>query len=220
MLLNPTLRIWLFWKRKVKDMKKFIWIAAIAGLMAFTPKEGQLNLGDKAPMTDYEMMDISGKKMSLDGLMGKKGLVVIFSCNTCPFVIGWEDQYPMLANSAERAEIGIVLVNSNEAKRDGEDSMEEMQKHAKEAGYNLPYVVDENSALANAFGANTTPHVFMFDNSWNLVYKGSINDKYEQKSKVATTRWLHDAMMLLSAGNASKISPAETKNIGCSIKRK
>lgn len=201
-------------------MKNILLIALVAGLMAFAPKEGQLDLGDKAPLTDHEMMDISGKKMSLESLMGKKGLVVIFSCNTCPFVLGWEDQYPMLGQAAERADLGIVLVNSNEAKRTGEDSIEEMKKHAKEAGYNMPYVVDENSALANAFGANTTPHVFMFDSSWNLVYKGSINDKYEQKTKVATTRWLHDAMMLLSAGNPQNINPAETKNIGCSIKRK
>lgn len=202
-------------------MKSIVWLALGAVLMASTPKEGQLNIGDKAPMTDYEMKDISGKMMSLDNLNGKNGLVVIFSCNTCPFVIGWEDQYPMLLEIAERADLGIVLVNSNEAKREGADSMDEMVKHATEAGYkNMPYVVDENSALANAFGANTTPHVFMFDNQFNLVYKGSINDKYEQKDKVATTRWLHDAMMHLSAGNPQKISPAETKNIGCSIKRK
>ena len=177
-------------------------------------------MGDKAPMTDYKMEDISGEMMSLEDLKGKKGIVVIFSCNTCPYVLGWEDQYPMLGQTAERGELGIVLVNSNAARRDGDDSMDEMKKHAKEAGYNTPYVVDANSALANAFGANTTPHVFMFDANWNLVYKGAINDKYEQKSKVATTRWLHDAMMLLSAGNAQNIKPAETQNRGCSIKRK
>ncbi len=195
-----------------------ILIASVA--MAFTSTTNTLALGEAAPLTSYEMKDISGKMLSLNTLKKKNGLVVIFSCNTCPFVLGWEDQYPMLAQSAEYAEMGFVLVNSNEAKRAGEDSFEEMQKHAKAAKYNMPYVVDVNAQLADAFGANTTPHVFLFDATMKLVYTGSINDKYEQKDKVATTRWLHDAMMNAASGNASKISPAQTKNIGCSIKRK
>jgi uncharacterized protein (DUF302 family) len=66
----------------------------------------------------------------------------------------------MLGSMADLNKIGMVLVNSNEAKRPGDDSMEEMKKHFKEAGYNTPYVIDENSALANAFLANTTPHVY------------------------------------------------------------
>ena len=201
-------------------MKKLVFVFVAAATMAFTSVNEQLALGDKAPMTAYEMQDISGKIMSLESLKQKNGLVVVFSCNTCPFVLGWEDQYNMLAKQAGYAEIGFVLVNSNEAKREGEDSFEEMKKHAKNAGYTMPYVVDANSQLANAFGANTTPHVFMFDANMNLVYKGSINDKYEQKDKVATTRWLVDAMMLMADGKASAINPAETKNIGCSIKRK
>jgi len=187
---------------------------------AFSVREGQLEVGDKAPLQDYEMQDVSGKVYSLNSLKKDNGLLVIFSCNTCPFVLGWEDQYPMLGTAAERADIGMVLVNSNEAKREGDDSMEEMQAHFKKAGYNTPYVVDANSALANAFGANTTPHVFLFDADLNLVYTGSINDKFEQKDKTATTRWLHDAMMLLASGNANKIDPNTTRNIGCSIKRK
>lgn len=195
-------------------------IFGISFLMAFAGDKEQLPIGAKAPMTDYEMVDVSGKTYTLNSLARDNGLLVIFSCNTCPFVIGWEDQYPMLGKTAERADIGMVLVNSNEAKRLGADSMDEMKKHWEEAGYNTPYVIDENSALANAFLANTTPHVYLFDADMKLVFRGSINDKYEQKDKVATTRWLHDAMMLLADGKAGQISPKETKNIGCSIKRK
>lgn len=203
-------------------MKKLALLIVVIAALAFTQSnaDGKLSLGEKAPMVDYKMTDISGQEFSMVDLKKKNGLVVIFSCNTCPFVLGWEDQYPMLATSAERADIGFVLINSNEAKREGDDSLEEMKKHAEGANYNMPYVVDKDAQLANAFGANTTPHVYMFDANMQLVYTGSINDKYEQKSKVATTRWLHDAMMLMAAGNAQKINPAETKNIGCSIKRK
>lgn len=201
-------------------MKKIIFAVVIAGLAMAFSSDGKLAIGEKAPLPDYEMMDISGKKYTLNSLKKDNGLLVIFSCNTCPFVLGWEDQYPMLGTAAERADIGMVLVNSNEAKREGDDSLEEMKAHFKNAGYNTPYVIDENSQLANAFGANTTPHVYLFDADLNLVFTGSINDKYEQKDKVATTRWLHDAMMLLAAGNADQINPKETNNIGCSIKRK
>lgn len=200
-------------------IKSLLTLATAALLLSATTNE-RLAIGDAAPMPEYKMQDVSGKSFSLNDLKKKNGLLVIFSCNTCPFVLGWEDQYPMLGTAAERAQIGMVLVNSNEAKREGDDSMEEMKKHFEKAGYNTPYVIDENSQLADAFGANTTPHVYLFDANLKLVYTGSINDKYEQKDKTATTRWLHDAMMNLASGNVAKINPNETKNIGCSIKRK
>jgi len=204
----------------MKNMKNlFFTLFAVGALLAYAPS-AKLAIGDTAPLTDYKMLDVSGQSFSLDDIKGKNGLLVIFSCNTCPFVLGWEDQYSMLGYHAKEQGIGVVLVNSNEAKRDGEDSMAEMKKHYEKAGYNTPYVIDENSKLANAFGANTTPHVFLFDGTMKLVYTGSINDKYEQKNKVATTRWLADALIKLAAGNTAAINPQETKNIGCSIKRK
>jgi thioredoxin-related protein len=201
-------------------MKKVLITLLVAVTLFAFNQTTKLALGDAAPLADQQMTDVSGKSYSLNDLKKKNGLLVIFSCNTCPFVLGWEDQYPMLGEAAKNAEIGMVLVNSNEAKRTGEDSMAEMKKHYQSAKYNTPYVVDENSALANAFGANTTPHVYLFDANMKLVYTGSINDKYEQKDKTATTRWLYDAMMNVASGNAAAINPKETKNIGCSIKRK
>ncbi len=199
-------------------MKIFATVLFAGLIMAFASSDSELKLGDEAPNTTYEMLDVSGKKVSLESLKKKNGVAVIFSCNTCPFVLGWEDQYPVMAKAAKDAEIGIVLVNSNEAKRDGDDSFEEMKEHAKKANYTMPYVVDQDAFLANSFGANTTPHVYLFDAHMKLVYTGSINDKYEQKSKVATTRWFYDAMM--DVANGGTIDPAVTKNIGCSIKRK
>jgi hypothetical protein len=115
--------------KKHNTMKIIASILAISILMAFAGDKEQLPIGTKAPMPDYEMVDVSGKTYTLNSLAKKNGLLVIFSCNTCPFVIGWEDQYPMLGTTAERADIGMVLVNSNEAKRPGDDSMEEMKKH-------------------------------------------------------------------------------------------
>jgi peroxiredoxin len=202
-------------------MKKILLALPAMLFLAFAPSNlKQLEIGDKAPLADVKMQDVTEQYFSLNDLKKDNGLLVIFSCNTCPFVIGWDDQYPFLGQIAERNNIGMVLVNSNEAKRGGEDSLEEMKKHFADAGYNTPYVIDENSKLADAFGANTTPHVYLFDGNMKLVFKGSINDKYEQKDKVATQFWLQNAIAKLGIGDVKGIEPKETKNIGCSIKRK
>ncbi len=176
-----------------------------------------LNIGDSAPLQKEKMEDISGKKMSLADAKLENGLLVIFSCNTCPYVLGWEDQYNPLNELGKKNDIGVVLINSNEAKRNGDDSMEMMKEHASKESYTMPYLVDSNSKLANAFGANTTPHIYLFDADMNLVYKGAINDKYESKEKTAKKFFLNDAMNALGAGE--EIQVKETQNRGCSIKR-
>lgn len=203
-------------------MKSFLYLLSVValgvGITAFDV-DTPFGIGDEAPLIDQTMMATSGEETSLSAETKENGLLVIFSCNTCPYVIAWEDQYPNLANKAKELNIGMVLVNSNEAKRPGDDSMEAMKAHAEEAGYNCTYVLDENSELANAFGAQTTPHVYLLDADKKLVFKGSINDKFENRDKVATQEWLRDAMDLLAAGNSDQIDPAETRQIGCSIKR-
>lgn len=177
----------------------------------------QLNIGDKAPKTDLELTNIDGKKLTLDDLKMDNGLCVIYSCNSCPWVIAWEDRYNELYKECTNAGIGFVLVNSNEAKRDGADSMEEMQKHAKEKGYfDFAYVVDENHVLADAFGATKTPDVFLFNNDMKLVYKGAIDDNSKDKNAVKES-YLKDAIMSVVAGEYP--DPKETKALGCSIKR-
>lgn len=177
----------------------------------------QLKLGAKAPMSKEKMADVSGKEYSLNDLKSENGLLVIFSCNTCPYVIGWEDTYPGLGELTKKHEVGMVLVNSNEAKRKKDDSMDGMKEHYKVAGYNSAYVLDSQSKLADAFGAKTTPHVYLFDKNMELVYRGCIDDKYENKSDVASKHYLNDAINAMVEG--SEIKPAETKQTGCSIKR-
>lgn len=175
-----------------------------------------LSIGDAAPMVDTKMDDVSGKQFSLSELKKTNGMLVVFSCNTCPFVVAWEDRYPALAAKCEKNNIGMVLVNSNEAKRSGEDSMAEMTKHAKDFKYGCPYVVDNNSALANAFGAKTTPHVFLFDADMKLVYKGAIDDNYKDAHAVEE-HYVDDAIDAIA--NDEEINPSDTKAVGCSIKR-
>ena len=212
-------------KSNFKPMKRKIVMTglAVAALLVFAFKSGEketyktLEIGETAPMIDSEMESTKGQDMTLKSLKGNNGTLVIFSCNTCPFVIAWEDRYPELKELAEDAEIGFALINSNEAKRNGDDSMEKMQQHAEEKGYpEIPYLVDNNSALANAFGAKTTPHVFLFDANWSLVYEGAIDDNHES-AKAAKQHYLKDALKNLEQGKT--IDPSNTKSIGCSIKR-
>tara|TARA_B100000989_G_scaffold75832_1_gene53661 strand:+ start:3311 stop:3940 length:630 start_codon:yes stop_codon:yes gene_type:complete len=195
-------------------------LALITAMPAFAQEQA---IGEKAPMITAPMMGIDGNANTLLDLKGDKGLLVIFSCNTCPFVVGngsktegWEGRYNGLAELAESLDIGMVLVNSNEAKREGDDSLAAMKERAKEAGYTMPYVVDEGSKLANACGARTTPHVYLYNSKLELAYRGSIDDNVNRSEEVKE-RYLHMAMQRMAEGK--KIKTTETKAIGCSIKR-
>ena len=208
-------------------MFRSLTLAALAcGVLLTASAQSEFNelaIGDKAPLTDFKMTNIDGQNWSLVDIAGESGTLVIFSCNTCPFVVGregksegWEGRYNDVIGFARERGIGSVLVNSNEAKRKGDDSLAEMKQRAREAGYIAPYVVDEGHKLADAFGARTTPHVYLFDGDFRLVYRGSIDDSVNSADEVTET-YLEDAIEKMKAGKKAK--PAITKAIGCSIKR-
>ena len=194
-------------------------------LMSMSAQSGlpELSIGDKAPSTEMKLLNIDGQEWSLIDLVGENGILVVFSCNTCPFVVGregksdgWEGRYNPLAGVARANGVSTVLVNSNEAKRKGDDSLEQMKLHAVEAGYAMPYVVDNEHKLADAFGARSTPHVYLFDSEFRLVYRGAIDDNVNSADEV-TERYVEEAIERLV--NGKKIKPAVTKAVGCSIKR-
>ncbi|MFT4778962.1 MAG: hypothetical protein ACJAU0_000538 [Flavobacteriales bacterium] len=211
-------------------MKKSIFSAAALVVVllgsAFMVGNGELEsleIGAKAPMADVKMAGIDGNAHTLESLAGENGLLVVFSCNTCPFVVGregksegWEGRYNDVYKSATKAGFGMVLVNSNEAKRSGDDSMDEMKMHARSAAYAMPYVVDQDHRLADAMGARTTPHVYLFDKDMTLVYKGAIDDNFESAKEVQEP-WLKNAMT--SCADGTTIEMNSTRPMGCSIKR-
>ena len=175
-----------------------------------------IEIKDEMPNMDYEMKSVNGISYSLNNLKEKNGMIILFTCNTCPFVVKWEDRYKLLEELAKKNNIGLVYINSNYKKRDDDDSYEEMKKHAKKMNYRFPYLLDEKSKLANSFGAKTTPHIFMFNSNLQLAYKGAIDDNYEDINKVKEF-YLEDAIQQLVKGKRIKVS--ETKPVGCSIKR-
>ena len=198
-----------------KIMIVFMLIASIS--VFASNNSGKLAIGDKPVLPEVKMDDVSGAKISLADVKKENGLLVMFSCNTCPFVLQWEDRFPDLKAWADKNKVGMVVLNSNHTKRDGEDSFEAMKKHAKEKGYNFYYALDDQSLIANSFGGQTTPHAFLFNSKMELVYKGAIDDSYKSAKDVKQP-YLKDAIASLS--NGKEVAVAETKPVGCSIKRK
>ncbi len=204
----------------VQQVVKGSFLIALIGLVSATNIVAQdiqqLPLGSTLPLGDVQMEDISGRNLSLNEVKGDNGLLVIFSCNTCPWVIKWEDRYPVVQELATVNDIGIILLNPNEDYRDKGDGIEDMILHAEKAGYNLPYVLDKNHRLADAFGASRTPHVYLFNAEDKLVYVGAIDDNANSAADVEEF-YVEDAIEQLSAGQA--ITRSSTKSIGCTIKR-
>ncbi len=200
-------------------MKKLmVFIMLLVGGSSYAGnKMGKLSIGDKAVLTDVKMIDVTGKEVSLNDVKKENGLLVLFSGNTCPFVMKWEGRYNDLKAWADKNKVGMIVLNSNYQNRDGADSMEAMKKKAKEQDYRFYYVVDKESQIANAYGGQTTPHAFLFNKDFELAYKGAIDDNYDSADEVKQA-YLKDAISGLSEG--TEIATKETKPVGCSIKRK
>ena len=175
----------------------------------------ELEVGSSMPGMDFKLKDISGKTMTLADAKGSQGTLVIFSCNTCPWVIRWEDRYVSIADTYTSKGIGVIAVNSNAARFDGDDSLEEMIKHAEKNNYNFPYVQDPRSQLASEFGATKTPHIYLFDNNDVLVYRGAIDDN-ARDARTVEEPFLANAIDQLLSGRS--IEKPTSKAIGCSIK--
>ncbi len=191
-------------------------IIILSGLLfsAFL-QPSEITLGSPLPMEGYKMKDVSGKDVTLGALKTEKGLVVIFSCNTCPYVKLSEKRIKEYTDFAMANGIGCILVNSNEAQRTEDDSFEEMVKYHKSQGLKCAYALDEKSKLADAFGAGRTPQCFVFDKK-GLIYKGAIDDNVKDVSAVKQ-HYLKDALTALVKNE--KPAMQETRSIGCTIKR-
>lgn len=193
-------------------------ILLAVGLLAFLPvKEtaDRLEIGTTAPLTDVEVTDVSGEVLTLEEVAGENGLLVNFSCNTCPWVKAWEDRYNPIAKLAEENDIGVIALNPNAAIRNGGESMEDMQQRAESSGYEFYYALDEGARLAEAFGATRTPDIFLFNSDMELVYTGAIDDDAKSAENVEQP-YLKNAINNLVAGK--EINPKTTKALGCTIK--
>jgi peroxiredoxin len=194
-------------------------IAIVSGAAAAVAGEstGGIAIGTKVPaaVAKTKMKNVDGKMLSISDITGKAGTLVVFTCNHCPFAKAWEQRIVELANSYSGKGIGVMLVNANDPTTHTEDGFEEMQARAKSRGLKVPYVVDETSGVARAFGASVTPEVFLFDKAGKLAYHGAVDDNRNEPDKVKA-RYLKDALDAVIAGKAPAMP--ETKGLGCGIK--
>ena len=193
----------------------FLAIAGLSGL-AFTSGD-PLPIGSAMPKANIKLKDITGNEMALKQAAKENGLLVMFSCNTCPFVIKNQERTVATGKYAQQMKVGFIVLNSNEAQRENDDSYEAMKRYAKEQKYEWNYVVDKNNEVADAFGANRTPECYLFDKNLKLVYHGAIDDNPSDPGHVKRHH-LQEAINELVAGK--EVTVKESKSVGCSIKRK
>ncbi len=171
-----------------------------------------LALGAKAPQ--FDLMGVDGRRHSLSSFADSPVLVVIFSCNHCPYVVAYEDRMISIQKDYASKGVRLVAINSNDEKEYPEDAYPQMIVRAKAKGFNFPYLRDEQQSLVTAFGAVCTPHVFAFDKSRTLRYRGRIDDS-KDPNKV-TSQDLRNALDDLVRGAPVRVP--DTKPFGCSIK--
>ena len=188
--------------------------AAMLTLLAMAAWAGPLQFGDPVPLATTKMKNVDSKEVAIADVTGKRGTLVIFSCNHCPFVKAWQSRIAVTGNAYLKKGIGVLAINSNDPAAYPEDSYAEMQTRAKALGFAFPYVVDATAAVARAFGASHTPECFLFDQAGKLVYHGAVDD--DKDAAKVTHHWLNDALEALVTGTVVPVK--ETKAIGCSIK--
>jgi len=171
-------------------------------------------LGLGAPAPEFDLPGVDGKTHSLGSFKANPVLVVIFSCNHCPYVKAYEDRMVSIQREYAAKGVQVVAINSNDDKAYPEDAFQEMVKRSREKGFNFPYLRDESQKVVEAYGGVCTPHVFAFDRDRKLRYRGRIDDSKEE-AKV-TTNDLRNALDDLLAGREVRVP--DTRPFGCSIK--
>jgi peroxiredoxin len=173
-----------------------------------------IKIGNMAP--DFTLYATDGKKYNLYSNINK-GVVVIFSCNHCPYVQAYEERIKEIQKDYGTRGIGVVAINSNDDKKYPDDSFENMKKRAGEKKFNFPYLRDETQETAKAYDATHTPEIFLINDRKEVVFHGKIDDNWQDAGKVKSS-YLREAINEMLDGN--EISVPETFTIGCTIKWK
>ncbi len=147
----------------------------------------------------------------------KTVLVLIFSCNHCPYVRAWEDRMIEIQSDYEHSDVQVIALNANDVSKYPDDSFPKMKERVRNKGYTFPYLYDETQEVARSYGAERTPEVFVFDQHRLLRYHGAIDDNFQEPDNVSKT-YLRDALDALLAGETPPM--AETRPVGCTIKWK
>ncbi len=166
-------------------------------------------------MPDLKLKDPSGKVFDADSLYGDQGLLVVFTCNHCPYANAVWPRLIRIANEALAMKFGVVAINPNIHPKYPDDAPPKMIEKIRELNILFPYLVDEDQSVARAFKAQCTPDVYLFDKGRKLAYHGRIDDNWKDESAV-TREELKDAINRLASGLPLEIK--QFASMGCSIK--
>jgi peroxiredoxin len=174
-----------------------------------------LKPGDEA--ISFELPGVDGQPHALSDYEDKDVVVVVFTCNHCPYAQAWEGR--LIQAQVDYADQGVqfLAISSNDAEKYPADSFDAMKERARQQGYSYPYLYDESQEVAEAYGAERTPELFVFDQDRTLRYHGTIDDNYEDPGAVEH-RYLRDALDAVLAGRRPTVT--ETPPVGCTIKWK
>jgi len=171
-------------------------------------------LATEAPI--FDLPGVDGQTHSLDDYADKPALAVVWSCNHCPYVQAWEGRMIALQREFGDRGLALVAISSNDAENYPEDSFDAMKARAAEQGFNFDYLYDEDQSVLNAYGAERTPEVFLFDAERRLVYHGAIDDSRDEEG--VTQEYLKHAIEAVLAGEEPTVG--DTPPVGCTVKRK
>jgi peroxiredoxin len=175
-----------------------------------------LPLGTHAP--DFSLINVDDSTVSLADFAGAKGLLVIFMCNHCPFVVHLRDALANFTSEYLEKGLAIVGISSNDVATHPDDSPEKMKAEAASAGYKFSYLYDETQAVAKAYQAACTPDFFLFDSNQALAYRGQFDSSRpgnDQPNDGSDLRAACDAILAGSAPTTEQIP-----SLGCNIKWK
>ncbi len=202
----------------MNTLKLFAVMVLTVALSVFTATtdEGGYKIGDLA--TDFSLENIDGKKVSLSDYKEAKGFIVVFTCNTCPYAVAYEDRVEALNKKyADKGYPVIAIMPNNTDVKPG-DNMDAMKARAKAKGFTFPYLMDKGQKIYPQYGATKTPHVYLLEKTkkGNVVkYIGAIDDNYKDANAVKT-KYVENAVDALLKGK--EIEVKETRAIGCTIK--
>jgi peroxiredoxin len=209
-------------KRILKILKTISVLAVLFLLSAFTANvaagDKGYEVGDIA--TDFKLKNIDGKMVSLADYKDAKGFIVVFTCNTCPYAVMYEDRIIDLDKKYASKGYPVIAIMPNDTDIKPGDNMEAMKARAASKGFTFPYLIDKEQEIYPQYGATKTPHVYLLEktNAGNEVkYIGAIDDNYKDAAAV-NTKYVENAVDALLEGK--KVSETKTRAIGCSIKAK
>ena len=178
--------------------------------------QAEVNPGDDA--IPFSLKNVDGQTVALSDYNDQKGVILVFTCNPCPFAKAYEQRIIKLHKDYAAKGFPVVAINPNDDELSPEDTFESMKSRADEKEYPFPYLKDETQEVYKAYGATRTPHIYLLENSggnFKVAYVGAIDDNAMDASSVVQ-KYLENAIGALISGQSPE--PAYTKAVGCTIK--